>query len=115
MAVYQVDQYVAEDGLQKPFSEWLECLRDRSIKIALARRLMRAEQGNLGDHKFCRDGVWEMRLDSGPGYRIYYAQPGSRIVLLLGGGSKRTQCSDVSRAVSRWQDWQRRTYDEKYQ
>jgi probable addiction module antidote protein len=51
----------------------------------------RIEQGNFGDHKFCRDGVWELRIDVGAGYRVYYAMAGQRVVLLLCGGDKRTQ------------------------
>ena len=65
--------------------------------------------GNLGDHKFCRDGVWELRVDVGPGYRVYYAQAGQTLVLLLLGGDKRTQSADIDRAVDHWQDWNRRT------
>ena len=70
--------------------KWLGRLRDRKTQVAL-RRVNRMEHGNFGDHRFCRDGVWELRLDVGPGLRVYYAQAGQRIVLLLCGGSKRTQ------------------------
>ena len=65
--------------------------------------------GNLGDHKFCRDGVWELRVDVGPDYRAYYAQAGQTLVLLLLGDDKRTQSADIDRAVDHWQDWNRRT------
>jgi putative addiction module killer protein len=64
--------------------------------------------GNFGDHKFCRDGVWELRIDVGPGYRVYYAVAGSQVVLLLCGGDKRTQGADINRACEYWQDWQGR-------
>ncbi len=70
---------------------------------------MRLEQGNFGDHRFCRDGVWELRIDVGPGYRIYYTLSGSCVVLLLCGGDKRTQARDISRAESLLRDWERRT------
>ncbi len=75
--------------------------------------MMRIEHGNFGDHRFCRDGVWELRIDVGTGYRVYYALPGHSVVLLLCGGDKRRQDADISRAVILWQDWQRRTDDEK--
>jgi putative addiction module killer protein len=73
-----------------PFQDWLDALRDRSARVAVQRRVDRLMAGNLGDHKFCRDGVWEMRVDFGPGFRVYYAQAGKEIVLLLCGGAKRS-------------------------
>ena len=66
------------------------------------------ELGNFGDHKFCRDGVWELRIDEGPGYRVYYAIAGTELILLLCGGDKRRQDSEIDRACAYWQDWQRR-------
>lgn len=71
------------------------------------------ELGNFGDHQFCRDGVWELRVDIGAGYRIYYAQAGLDVVLLLGGGDKHTQNAAIDRAVRYRQDWQRRPDDER--
>jgi putative addiction module killer protein len=68
----------------------------------------RLELGNAGDHAACRDGVWEMRIDQGPGYRVYIAKDGNAIVLLLGGGIKDTQQRDIERAVSAWNDYKRR-------
>lgn len=64
------------------------------------------ERGNFGDCRYCRDGVGELRVDVGPGYRVYYALSGPRIVLLLCGGNKRRQQADIDRAVAYWQDWQ---------
>ena len=77
--------------------------------MAVIRHVARMEQGNFGDRRFCRDGVWELRIDVGPGYRVYYGLSRGRLVLLLGGGDKRTQQTDIDRAVEHWQDWQRRT------
>ena len=74
----------------------------------MIRRVTRLESGNFGDHKFCRDGVWELRIDVGPGWRVYYALAGRRVVLLLCGGDKRAQEADIAKAVNCWQDWQRR-------
>lgn len=58
--------------------------------------------------KFCRDGVWELRIDVGPGYRVYYAIEEATVVLLLCGGDKRSQSADIDRACAYWLDWQRR-------
>jgi putative addiction module killer protein len=58
------------------------------------------------------EGVWELRIDAGPSYRVYYARSGKQVVLLLCGGDKRTQDADISRACEHWQDWQRRSSDE---
>jgi putative addiction module killer protein len=88
--------------------EWRRRLRDTTATIATDRRVNRMELGNFGDHKFCRDGVWELRIDVGPGYRVYYALTGAKVVLLLCGGDKRTQAKDIGRAVECWHDWQRR-------
>ncbi|MVW78981.1 type II toxin-antitoxin system RelE/ParE family toxin [Bordetella sp. 02P26C-1] len=113
MTVYRIEHYLTADDHDDMYMVWLNRLRDRQVKIAVIRRVNRIEQGNFGDHKFCRDGVWELRVDVGPGYRIYYAQVGKRVVLLLCGGDKRTQNADIERAVSYWHDWQKRDDDEK--
>jgi putative addiction module killer protein len=75
----------------------------------MVRRVNRLEQENFGDHKYLKDGVSELRIDVGPGYRIYYAIAGKQIVLLLCGGDKRTQNSDIDRACAYWKDWQERS------
>lgn len=89
--------------------EWRNGLRDSQARIAVDRRINRIELGNFGDHKPCRDGVWELRIDIGPGYRVYYAMHGVDVVLLLCGGDKRTQDRDIDRACDYWRDWQRRS------
>ena len=71
-------------------------------------RVARMEEGNFGDHKFCSDGVWELRINTGPGYRVYYGLAGQQIVLLLCGGDKSTQSADIARAKKYWRDWQKR-------
>jgi putative addiction module killer protein len=105
--VYEIRHYLAADG-KDLYLDWLRQLRDPIAKVQVVKRVSRVEQGNFGDHKFCREGVWEMRVDVGPGYRVYYAQAGTQVVLLLCGGDKRTQDADIARAVKNWQDWQRR-------
>jgi len=69
------------------FTEWREQLRDAKVRIAVDRRIIRMELGNFGDHKALREGVWELRVAVGSGYRIYYALAGLTLVLLLCGGS----------------------------
>ena len=109
MTPYRIEHYLSADGRKDVYLDWLRRLRNAQAKVAIIRRVARIEQGNFGDHKFCRDGVAELRIDAGPGYRVYYAQSGPRLVLLLCGGDKRTQDADIERAVDYWQDWQRRT------
>ena len=109
----EVAHYVTTEDRRDVYVDWLEKLKDMTAKIAVVRRVARMESGNFGDHKFCRDGVSELRVDVGAGYRVYYALSGHRVVLLLCGGDKRTQDADIARAVGYWQDWQRRTDDEK--
>lgn len=108
MGAYRIDHYLTADEAKDLYVDWLRRLRDGRAKVAVIRRVARVEQGNLGDHGFCRDGVWALRVDVGPGYRVYYAISGHRVVLLLCGGDKRTQDADIDRAVACWQDWQRR-------
>ena len=108
----EIHHYLTADG-KDIYVDWLRQLRDPIGKVQIVKRINRVELGNFGDHKFCRNGVWEMRVDVGPGYRVYYAQAGAQVVLLLGGGDKRTQDSDIDRAVLYWQDWQRRPDDER--
>ena len=111
--MYRIEHYLTSGEQKDLYIDWLKRLRDSQAKIAVVRRVARVELGNFGDHKFCRDGIWELRIDAGPGYRVYYALSGQRIVLLLCGGDKRTQDADIARAAAYWQDWQRRTDDEK--
>ena len=106
--MYEIRHYLTTDE-KDIYLDWLRKLRDVTAKIAVDRRVTRIELGNFGDHKFCRDGVWELRIDVGAGYRVYYAVAGKEIVLLLCGGDKRTQNADIDRACEYWKDWQRRS------
>lgn len=110
--MYEVRHYLTADG-KDVFLDWLRKLRDVTARIAVDRRVNRIELGNFGDHKFCRDGVWELRIDVGAGFRVYYAVADREIVLLLCGGDKRTQDADIDRACGYWQDWQKRASDER--
>src|ERR1700721_300911 len=107
MNMYEIQRYRTAEG-KVPFTEWLRNLRNFVARAAIDRRILRMENGNFGDHKFCVDGVWELRIPAGPGYRVYYALDGNQVVLLLCDGDKSTQSSDISRAVQCWRDWQRR-------
>lgn len=81
------------------FDKWLGSLKDRPTRIRLIRRLDKARQGLLGDVKYVGEGVFEMREFFGSGWRMYYIHRGSSIVLMLGGGNKSTQSSDIQKAV----------------
>ena len=103
----EVRHYLTESN-RDLYQEWLDGLNDIRARIAIQRRIDRLVSDNFGDHKFCRDGVWELRIDTGPGYRIYYAQTNQMIVLLLCGGDKRSQKSDIDRAVKYWDNYQQK-------
>jgi putative addiction module killer protein len=81
------------------FSQWHKTLRDLRAKIAIARRIERAENGLLGDVKSVGDGVSEMRVDVGAGYRVYFTLRGGELIILLAGGDKSTQQADIKRAI----------------
>ena len=87
--MFDVRHYVTRDG-EDLIAERLRKLRDVRAKAAIIRRLNRLEQGNFGDFKPLREGVHELRIDVGPGYRVYYARSGKTVMLLLCGGTKRT-------------------------
>jgi putative addiction module killer protein len=80
------------------FSDWLEAFRDTTAQIQIATRISRAQDGNLGDVKFF-DGIGEMRIDYGPGDRVYFVRRGTALVVLLCGGDKDSQRKDVKRAL----------------
>jgi putative addiction module killer protein len=90
------------------YQEWLDGIRDRSTRVRITRRVDRIKDGNFGDHEPCRDGVYELKMDFGPGYRVYYSKVGETLVLLIGGGDKSTQVKDIDKAVANLQDYKRR-------
>lgn len=105
--MYKIEHYLTIEDSRDIYVDWLEKLKDITAKIAVIRRVARIESGNFGDHKFCRDGVSELRIDVGVGYRVYYATAGKQLVLLLCGGDKRTQDADIDRACSYWKHWKK--------
>jgi len=96
---YQVKEYIEGDG--SPFGRWFDRL-DPVTAARVDRYIRRLEAGNFCAAKSLRGGLYELRLDFGPGYRIYYALDGKTLVILLGGGDKRRQAADIASAVERW-------------
>jgi len=94
---------------KEPFTDWLKSLRDAQNRRRILRRLNRLERGNFGDCKPVGKGVNELRVDYGPGYRVYYGKSEMTIVILLCGGSKKSQSKDIQLAQAYWADFQRRT------
>jgi putative addiction module killer protein len=91
-----------------PFDEWLRELRDANAVARVLARIGRIRRGNLGDCKPVGEGVSELRVDYGPGYRIYFGQKGQTLVILLCGGDKRSQERDIRLAQQYWGDYQQR-------
>ena len=91
-----------------PFLHWLKTLRDPRAQAKIDYRLRTMETGSLGDCKPVGDGVSEARIHYGPGYRLYFASDGPRLVLLLVGGDKATQTRDIEKARGYWADYKRR-------
>ena len=94
----------AKDG-QVPFEDWLDDLNDKRAVARVLARLARVRQGNLGDCKPVGEGVAELRVDYGPGYRVYFGQKGQTLVVLLCGGDKRTQDRDIRLAKQYWHEF----------
>jgi putative addiction module killer protein len=100
---FKIREYLTENG-ESPFRLWLESLAT-AFKARIQARLLRLELGNLGDHKSLGDGVYELRLDFGPGFRVYYGLDGKKLVLLLWRGDKSSQRRDITKAKDYWQQY----------
>ncbi|MGD0693342.1 MAG: type II toxin-antitoxin system RelE/ParE family toxin [Terriglobia bacterium] len=105
--VIEVRHYVSRAG-KDVFDDWLSQLADARTQAKVAARINRLAAGNFGDCKSLREGVCELRIDWGPGYRVYYAMLGRACVLLLCGGDKRKQSSDIERALEHLKDYKER-------
>ena len=90
------------------YQAWVDSLRDRVAKIAIIRRVARMEIDQFGDHKLLRDGICELKIDVGAGYRVYYAHVGHMVILLTCGGDKGSQNRDIDRAIRLLKDWEKR-------
>lgn len=99
--IIEIREYVTLTG-KSPFGDWLAALRDQEAKAKILTRFDRLAMGNFGDHKYLRDGVYELRIPHGKGYRVYYGRDGETIVLLLCGGDKSSQREDIGTAVAYW-------------
>ena len=106
----EVLYYLPRDG-QAPFRQWREHIADRATKLAVDARIARMRAGNFGDSKTLGSGVYENRIDFGPGYRIYYGIDGPRVILLRG-GDKSSQAADVESAREFWRDYKERKQNE---
>ena len=101
----EIKNYQTADG-KIPFEEWLDNLRDRKARAKIKNRLKRVEAGNLGNYRSVGEGVCELKIDYGAGYRVYFGQIGTIIILILCGGDKSTQQQDIQKAKEYWQDYE---------
>ena len=100
-------RYQRPDG-GEPFGDRLNALRDKTAQARIRLRLRRVEAGNFGDCEPVGEGVTELRIHVGPGYRVYFGRFGKRFVILLCGGDKATQATDIRRAKEYWAEWKLR-------
>ena len=113
MSEKELIYYQTEDG-KEPLREWLLDLKDKVIRTRIERRLERILEGNYGDFKSVGAGVLELRFFFGAGYRVYFAEDGDTLVLLLTGGDKSSQDKDIEQAKVYWQDYlSSKTQDDK--
>lgn len=103
----RIEVYQTADGKQ-PFTTWLRGLKDEQARSRIRVRLARLQLGNFGDCKSVGGGLLELRIDHGPGYRVYLARRGDTLVLLLFGGDKRTQAQDLKQARAYLADYEQR-------
>jgi putative addiction module killer protein len=109
--VIDVREYLAADG-SSPYAKWFNALNaPAAAKVAIA--ITRMAQGNLSNSKSVGGGIQEYRIHFGPGYRIYFGRDGERLVILLGGGTKKRQQDEIHRAQNLWADYKRRKKEEK--
>jgi putative addiction module killer protein len=108
--VIEVRQYIDRSG-RNPFERWFEKL-DGTTRARIAIALERLEHGNFSGVRGAGAGVFELRMDFGPGYRIYFGKDGERIVILLGGGTKKRQQTDINAACALWQEYKRQKREE---
>jgi len=104
MVEREIKKLELQNGLV-PFDEWFDSLRDLRMQAAVDARLARVRAGNFGDAKSVGGGVNELRISFGPGLRVYYGLQGKKVVILVGGGDKRSQSRDIRRAQELWQQF----------
>ena len=106
--MYKIDHYLFENGID-PFEKWLRDLKDIKARAKINVKIDRLSIGNLSSSKSVGDGVSELKIDYGPGYRVYYGQSGKFVILLLCGGDKDTQQKDIETAKEYWVEFKRRS------
>ncbi len=102
----QVEEYLTDQG-QCPFAEWLSALKDVTGRALLRKRINRLRRGNFGTTETLGNGLFELKIYYGPGYRVYFGRDGETIVILLCGGDKGSQKRDIERARKYWDDYRR--------
>ncbi len=102
----EVIVYADEDG-KEPFTQWLKRLREPKTRRRILQRIARVQSGNYGDFKSLKDGVFELWLSFGSGYRVYFGEDGDTIVVLLSGGDKSTQNKEIETAKRYWKEYLR--------
>jgi putative addiction module killer protein len=106
LSMVEVQEYLGRSG-RSPFAEWFDGLNAQAAaKVATA--ITRMGLGNFSNAKGLSAGVYEYKLDCGPGYRIYFGKDGEVLVILLGGGTKKRQQTDIDNAIAKWQDYKHR-------
>jgi putative addiction module killer protein len=104
----EVRIYARSDGTE-PFTEWLRGIRDGTTRNRIRQRIARVRLGNFGDARSVGEGVQELRIHTGPGYRVYFAREREALVILLCGGDKGSQDRDIERARDHWRDHRSRS------
>jgi putative addiction module killer protein len=94
------------DSWRKPFAEWLLRLKDRKGRAVILRRINQAEEGNFGVYRDLHGGLFELKIDFGPGYRVYFGIDGDAFIVLVCGGDKGGQERDIAAARRYWEDYQ---------
>ena len=103
---YEVKHY-ERNGIDI-YQHWLDNLKDIRARATITRREKQIKSGNFGEHRECRDGVWELVIDTGPGYRVYYSMVGRFVVLLLCAGDKSEQQRDINKSVQYLKEFKER-------
>ena len=102
----QVENYISPDG-RCLFDDWMDSLRDQRARAIIRARIVRIRLGNLGNCEPVGGGVSELKIDYGPGYRVYFGQVGTKLVILLCGGDKSSQSEDIKKAIEYWKNYKK--------
>jgi putative addiction module killer protein len=102
----QIETYECPDG-SCFFNDWMNSLRDQRARAKIRTRIDRVQLGNLGNCEPVGGGVSELKIDYGPGYRVYFGQVGTKLVILLCGGDKSSQSVDIKKAIVYWEDYKK--------